>query len=223
MNQPSFFSPVGQNMKSSPNSAATLEPSPVVYEYAGPTPIMNSTLSDSVNGFLNMSSVPYSVWRRLNNEEPLISISSQSLMTPNSTPSLGPTLASHPGWLHSSAAPISTTARGSLSSPCTFCVGKSTAAATAKCSMLLFMDPHITAPDIIAATIKQDFSHSRELRDYCGESYRCASVPAPLGAGQISGPDCRGFGLSNRRHCTYLCCEGHDAAPDRAPAVPSEG
>src|SRR5262249_32392631 len=140
----------------------TLEPSPVVYEYAGPTPIMNSTLSDSVNGFLNINSVPYAVWRRLNNEEPLISISSQSLMTPNSTPSLGPTLASHPGWLHSAAAPISTTARGSLSSACTLCAAESAAAATANSSMVLVMDPQHTAPDIIAATIKQDFSHSRE-------------------------------------------------------------
>ena len=49
-------------MNSAAISAETFAPSPpVVYVHSGPTPIMNSTVSDSVNGFLKMRSEPHSV------------------------------------------------------------------------------------------------------------------------------------------------------------------
>src|SRR5579872_4867344 len=79
---------------------------------------MNSTLSESVQGFLNRRSASHSVESRLKRGATPASISNQFSMGVNSTAKLGPTLGPPPVRLWPAAAPSSTIAAGSLSADC---------------------------------------------------------------------------------------------------------
>src|SRR5262245_35643653 len=115
MNQPYFFSGDDQNIKSATNVVPTFPFSPFALLHTGPRPTMSSAVSESVNGLRNTISFSHSHLLPLNSFAPPISISSQSLITVNSTATEGPRLKSPPGMPHSPAAPIIATQRGSLS------------------------------------------------------------------------------------------------------------
>src|SRR5258705_3007305 len=115
MNQPNFFSGDDQNMKSAMKVVPSLVGSPDAFVQIGPRPIMNSVVSESVNGFLNTTSPSHSATPRLNSRAPPISTSTQSLIRLNSTAAEGPRLSLPPGKPHSPAAPSAMTARGSFS------------------------------------------------------------------------------------------------------------
>lgn len=89
-----------------------------VRTHSGPAPSINSTLRESVHGFLNRRSVSHSVeWRRKSGVTPA-SISSQFSIGVNSTAKDGPKL-DEPSWVFQLAAPPnSTTAAGSFSADC---------------------------------------------------------------------------------------------------------
>jgi len=90
--------------------------SPFAWLHIGPSPTMSSVVSESVNGFLNTTSVSHSELPRLNSFATPTSISSQSLIALNSTAAEGPRLKLPPGKPHSPAGPRAMTARGSFSS-----------------------------------------------------------------------------------------------------------
>src|SRR5215831_11202602 len=115
MNQPYFFSGDDQNMKSAMKVVPTFAGSPEAFVHIGPSPIMNSVVSDRVNGFLNTTSLSQSATPRRNSRAPPISTSTQSFIRLNSTAAEGPRLNLPPGKPHSPAAPSATTASGSLS------------------------------------------------------------------------------------------------------------
>src|SRR5215510_6599620 len=115
MNQPYFFSGDDQNMKSAMNVVPSFAASPDDFVHIGPRPIMNSAVSERVNGFRNTTSPSHSETPRLNSRAPPISTSTQSLIRLNSTAAEGPRLNLPPGKPHSPAAPSATTASGSFS------------------------------------------------------------------------------------------------------------
>jgi hypothetical protein len=80
-------------MKSTTASAASAfldVPSSLVCTHAGPRPAMTSAFFERVQGFLNRTSVPYSVERREKLGVTPISISSQPSIGSNSTATVGP-------------------------------------------------------------------------------------------------------------------------------------
>src|SRR5215831_9439990 len=115
MNQPYFFSGDDQNMKSAMNVVPSFAASPDAFVHIGPRPIMNSVVSERVNGFLKTTSPSHSATPRRNSRAPPISTSTQSLIKLNSTAAEGPRLNLPPGKPHSPAAPSATTASGSFS------------------------------------------------------------------------------------------------------------
>src|SRR5436305_858314 len=115
MNQPYFFSGDDQNMKSAMKVVPSLVGSPEAFVHIGPRPIMNSVVSERLNGFRNTTSPSHSEIPRRNSRAPPISTSTQSLIKLNSTAAEGPRLNLPPGKPHSPAAPSAMTARGSLS------------------------------------------------------------------------------------------------------------
>src|SRR5215471_4690088 len=92
MNQPYFRSGEDQNIKSATKVVPTFPFSPFALLHIGPRPTMTSVVSESVNGFRNTISFSHSHLLLLNSFAPPISISSQSLITLNSTASEGPLL-----------------------------------------------------------------------------------------------------------------------------------
>src|SRR5579863_1579592 len=103
-------------MKSSATSAPIFPTPAVVCVHSGPTPTMNSTVSDKVNGFLNRRSMSHSVWPPPKRGAMPASISSQSLIGVNSMAADGPKLVPPLRKPHSPAPAISTIAAGSFSS-----------------------------------------------------------------------------------------------------------
>src|SRR6266568_115656 len=102
-------------MKSAMNVVPSFAGSPDALVHIGPSPIMNSVVSERVNGFLNTTSPSHSETPRRNSRAPPISTSTQSLIRLNSTAAEGPRLNLPPGKPHSPAAPSAMTARGSFS------------------------------------------------------------------------------------------------------------
>src|SRR3977135_2188937 len=115
MNQPYFFSGDDQNMKSAMKVVPSFAYSPDAFVQIGPRPIMNSVVSERVNGFLNTTSPSHSEIPRRNSPAPPTSTSTQSLIRLNSTAAEGPRLNLPPGKPHSPAAPSAMTASGSFS------------------------------------------------------------------------------------------------------------
>src|SRR6266576_400064 len=112
MNQPYFRSGDDQNIKSAMNVVPTFQASPDALFHIGPSPIMNSVVSDRVNGFLNTMSASHSELPRRNSFAPPTSTSTHSLIRANSTATEGPRLNLPPGKPHSPAGPTERTARG---------------------------------------------------------------------------------------------------------------
>src|SRR5215813_14891028 len=115
MNQPYFFSGDDQNMKSAMKVVPSFVGSPEALVHTGPRPIMNSVVSDRVNGFLNTTSPSHSETPRRNSRAPPTSTSTQSLIKLSSTAAEGPRLNLPPGKPHSPAPPSESTASGSFS------------------------------------------------------------------------------------------------------------
>src|SRR5579862_8018630 len=99
-------------------SASVVLPCSIVRIHSGPAPAMNSALSESLQGFLNRTSVSHSVESRLKRGVTPASISSQFSIGVTSAATSGPKLAPPPVRLWLAAAPSSTIAAGSLSTDC---------------------------------------------------------------------------------------------------------
>ncbi len=91
---------------SAPNVSIVLPPA-TVWAHSGPTPAMNSTVLDRVQGFLNRKSVSHSVWPCWNSGPVPASSSSQFSTGVTSTAADGPKPAPPPFRLYSAVAPIS--------------------------------------------------------------------------------------------------------------------
>src|SRR5215467_10480126 len=119
----------------------------------GPRPIMNSVVSESVNGFLNTTSASHSEVPRRNSFAPPISTSTHSLIKLNSTAAEGPRLNLPPGKPHSPAPPSATTASGSFSSAAAMAVGQSKATTNPAATHVVFIlaPPSLHRPKLIPA------------------------------------------------------------------------
>src|SRR5215475_3629627 len=135
-------------MKSAMNTVPSLALSPFSQLQIGPSPIMNSVVSESVNGFLNTTSASHSEVPRRNSFAPPISTSTHSLIKLNSTAAEGPRLNLPPGKPHSPAPPSATTASGSFSfsSAAAMVVGQSKATTTPTTAHFVFIT---RAPELI--------------------------------------------------------------------------
>src|SRR5690349_1261319 len=110
-----------QNMKSGATSTLTeFVVTPLLLEctHSGPAPIMNSTVFDSVHGFLNSKSTLHSVECRAKSGVTPASSSSRFSMGVTSTAAVGPKLRDASLTFQAAAPPSSTTAAGSFSADC---------------------------------------------------------------------------------------------------------
>src|SRR5580693_7828324 len=121
MYQPNRCFPEGQNMKSStasPLMEFVVTPYFFVCTHWGPTPIIKSTLFDSVQGFLNSRSTSHSVVCLLKSGVTPASSSSHFSIGVTSTATVGPKAEPPSLTFQLAAPPNSTMAAGSFSADC---------------------------------------------------------------------------------------------------------